>query len=120
VHKKLIIAVSVALIVMISGSFIFARPRKRPLTKMEVLALVAGHVFPANIVRDIQARGIAFTTDDNFNSLMTTAGAAPPAESPARRDASGILAHTGQGICRIAKPTFARRAPRNRARGAIS
>jgi tetratricopeptide (TPR) repeat protein len=75
VHKKLIIAVSVALIVMISGSFIFARPPKRPLTKMEVLALVAGHVFPANIVRDIQARGIAFTTDDNFNSLMTTAGA---------------------------------------------
>jgi tetratricopeptide (TPR) repeat protein len=74
-YKKPAIALSAVLLVAISCSIVFARPQKSPLTKMEVLALAAGGVFPESLVYDIDSRGITFTVDDNFNSLVTTAGA---------------------------------------------
>jgi len=38
---------------------------------------VAGHIFPDNVVMEIQADGLAFLPDDEFRSLLTGAGADP-------------------------------------------
>ena len=45
------------------------------MTKMEVLALVAGGALPENISREITARGISFQLDDAFRAQLTDAGA---------------------------------------------
>ena len=47
----------------------------RPLRRSELLALVAGEILPENVVSDIQSRGLSFTPDGNYKSLLSTAGA---------------------------------------------
>ena len=49
----------------------------RPLRKSEILALVSGDIFPDNVIMEIQADGLAFLPDDEFRSLLTSAGADP-------------------------------------------
>src|SRR4029077_3281069 len=75
VHKRLAVVVSVVLIIITCDTLVLADSRKDPLTRTEVLALLAGGVFSENVVHDIEMRGLAFTADDNFNSLATAAGA---------------------------------------------
>jgi tetratricopeptide (TPR) repeat protein len=54
---------------------ISAQASAKPLRASEVMALEAAGVFPANVVHDVNARGLAFQPDADFLSLMTKAGA---------------------------------------------
>src|SRR5580658_7725876 len=47
----------------------------RPLSKTELLALVAGDILPENVAFDIQSRGLAFVPDASYKSLLKSAGA---------------------------------------------
>src|SRR5438270_2775806 len=49
----------------------------RPLSKAELLALVAGNVLAENAAFEIRSRGLAFAPDLAYNSLLTQAGADP-------------------------------------------
>lgn len=49
----------------------------RPLRKSELLALVAGDCLPENTVAEIQSRGLTFSPDESYKSLLKTAGADP-------------------------------------------
>ncbi|MGC0772676.1 MAG: tetratricopeptide repeat protein [Candidatus Acidiferrum sp.] len=46
-----------------------------PLTKLELLAIVAGEIMPENVVYDLRSRGVDFVPDDAFRSLLKSAGA---------------------------------------------
>jgi hypothetical protein len=46
-----------------------------PLRRGELPALVAGDSLPENIISEIQSRGLTFSPDDNYKSLLKTAGA---------------------------------------------
>jgi len=52
-----------------------AKAAPRPLTRSELLALVAGDILPENVVFDIQSRGLAFVPDASYKSLLKTTGA---------------------------------------------
>jgi tetratricopeptide (TPR) repeat protein len=52
-----------------------ARCSPRPLSKAELLALVAGGILPENVAFDIQSRGIAFVPDASYKALLKSAGA---------------------------------------------
>src|SRR5580700_3594785 len=52
-----------------------ARCGPRPLSKAELLALVAGDILPENVAFDIQSRGLAFVPDASYKSLLKSAGA---------------------------------------------
>jgi tetratricopeptide (TPR) repeat protein len=47
------------------------------LRKSELLALVAGDSLPENVVFEIRSRGLSFTPDDKYKSLLKDAGADP-------------------------------------------
>jgi tetratricopeptide (TPR) repeat protein len=47
----------------------------RPLSRSELLALVAGDALPENIVGEIRRDGLAFNPDKDYESLLITAGA---------------------------------------------
>ena len=53
---------------------ISAQASAKPLRASEVMALEAAGVFPANVVDDVDARGLAFQPDADFLSLMIKAG----------------------------------------------
>jgi tetratricopeptide (TPR) repeat protein len=48
-----------------------------PLKAGDLLALVAGNALPEDIVDAIETNGLAFRPDDDYSSLLTTAGADP-------------------------------------------
>src|ERR1700687_963555 len=73
--SKITTSVIIALIYIASGARLSASSAPLPLGKSEVLALVAGGIFPENIAHDIKSRGIAFVPDDNLKSLLKAAGA---------------------------------------------
>jgi tetratricopeptide (TPR) repeat protein len=52
-----------------------SRCSPRPLSKAELLALVAGDILSENIAFDIQSRGLAFVPDASYKSLLKSAGA---------------------------------------------
>ena len=52
----------------------FAFP-SRPLSKSELLALVAGKVVPENIAFEIRSRALNFSPDMAYNGLLKQAGA---------------------------------------------
>jgi hypothetical protein len=52
-----------------------ARCSPHPLSKAELLALVAGDILPENVAFDIQSRGLAFVPDAGYKSLLKSAGA---------------------------------------------
>jgi tetratricopeptide (TPR) repeat protein len=65
------------LILAILGFFAplsFAQITQEPLSDREVLALVAGNALSENLVHDIETRGLAFRSDDQFRSFLTEAG----------------------------------------------
>jgi tetratricopeptide (TPR) repeat protein len=49
----------------------------RPLSKSELLALVAGQSMPENIIYEIRTHGLLFTPTSTYKSLLETAGADP-------------------------------------------
>src|SRR2546425_2328216 len=54
--------------------FANAQAARQPLTDSELIALVSGRALSENIVHEIQSRGLAFRPDDQYRSLITTAG----------------------------------------------
>ncbi len=76
-RRKVIFAYLLCLVVVSLGFYPTTKASPRPLRKCELLALVAGHFFPDNVVMEIQADGLAFLPDDEFRSLLTGAGADP-------------------------------------------
>jgi hypothetical protein len=76
-HRKVIRA---SLLCLVLVSLVFCTNTNaslRPLRESEILALVAGGIIPDNVVMEIQADGLAFLPDDEFRSLLTSAGADP-------------------------------------------
>ena len=68
----------IRLVVCISGALcISAYPQTSGLTPVQLMALLAGGVFPENLSHDLESRGISFEPDDSFISLANTAGARP-------------------------------------------
>lgn len=65
------------LIYIASVPYLAANPTLPPLRKSEILALVAGGIFPENVAHDIESRGIDFAFDETFGSLLQTAGGDP-------------------------------------------
>lgn len=74
-QRKITLASLISLIWMCVASLPAAHCTPRPLSKAELLALVAGDVLPENVAFDIGARGLDFTPDAAFNSLLKSAGA---------------------------------------------
>jgi len=54
-----------------------AQATREPVTDSELMALVAGNALSENIVHEIATRGLTFRPNDQYRSLMTTAGAMP-------------------------------------------
>lgn len=56
---------------------LWSHPNLEPktLSRGQILALVAGQCIPDVVLAEIQARGIRFTPDENFKSLLKNAGA---------------------------------------------
>ena len=76
-RRKVIFAPLLCLVVVSLGFYPTTKASPRPLRKSEILALVAGDILPDNIIMEIQADGLAFLPDDEFRSLLTSAGADP-------------------------------------------
>jgi tetratricopeptide (TPR) repeat protein len=66
--------VAVLLLTGTATSIAKAQTAKPPLTKSELLALVAGNVLCDDEVRDIESRGLAFRPNDEYSSFIATAG----------------------------------------------
>ncbi|HTQ84697.1 MAG TPA: tetratricopeptide repeat protein, partial [Candidatus Solibacter sp.] len=66
---------SLAILVVIFSLSAQSKPSPRPLSKSELLALVAGDVLPENVASDIGSNGLNFAPDDTYRSLLKTAGA---------------------------------------------
>jgi tetratricopeptide (TPR) repeat protein len=52
-----------------------AEPTLKPIQASELLALVAGNALPANVVHEIDTRGLNFHPDDAYRTLLKKAGA---------------------------------------------
>jgi hypothetical protein len=76
-QKRITLLLIILMISISCGSYLSANTFPRPLRKSEVLALVTGDSLPENIVNAIQSRGIAFTPDNNYMSVLKGAGADP-------------------------------------------
>ena len=55
----------------------FSQTASEPLSAGEMLALEVGAVLPDNIVHDIRSRGLKFSPDEQFISVLKRAGASP-------------------------------------------
>src|SRR6266403_2805217 len=65
------------LILLFLGSFMssaHAQAAKDPLTDTKLIALVAGGALSEDIVHEIESRGLAFRPNDQYQSLINTAG----------------------------------------------
>ena len=75
------LTLSLSSLAILAGVFFFAFPSHSAphssLRKSELLALVAGDILPENIVFEIRSRGLGFTPDDKYKSLLKDAGAGP-------------------------------------------
>jgi hypothetical protein len=63
------------LLITILGSYSARAVPPHPLSKSDLLALVAGQVVPENIAFEIRSRGLAFTPDLAFSGLLKQADA---------------------------------------------
>jgi tetratricopeptide (TPR) repeat protein len=82
------------------------------LRRSELLALVAGECLPENTVFEIRSRGLGFTPDDKYKSLLKNAGADPTVlaalgtakitdEQSASTEDSALLQHLSSGGAKI-------------------
>lgn len=72
-HVRFLLLTCLVIIALTRCTHTNAAPR--PLTKSELLALVAGGIISDNVVLEIQADGLAFAPDDAYRSLLSAAGA---------------------------------------------
>jgi tetratricopeptide (TPR) repeat protein len=75
VQRNLFLAVVLFVSCSFGSSCSAAKDTPRPLSKSELLALVAGKSLPDGIVVEILATGLNFDPDDRYVSLLQTAGA---------------------------------------------
>jgi tetratricopeptide (TPR) repeat protein len=61
--------------VLIGVPSLYSQTAVKPVSKSELLALVAGNALSENIVREVQTRGLSFRVDDAFKAQLSTAGA---------------------------------------------
>jgi tetratricopeptide (TPR) repeat protein len=61
-------------ILFVSTSFMQAQTKKEPLSKSELIALVAGNSLNEDVVLEIEMRGLAFHPSDPYRSLVYEAG----------------------------------------------
>lgn len=73
--KKVILAALAFLVSITLSSSVAAQTSLPPLSKTQVLALVAGVTLPENVVYDLRSRGVDFVPDNDYCSLLKTAGA---------------------------------------------
>jgi tetratricopeptide (TPR) repeat protein len=69
--------IAVFITLLISFPSLYGQTASNPLTKSELLALVAGNALNENIVHEVQTRGLAFRANDAFKAQLSTAGACP-------------------------------------------
>ena len=74
-QKKILPTLLICLGGMIYASQLIARGGPRPLSKSELLALVAGDIVPENVIYDIHSHGLAFVPDASYKLLLKSAGA---------------------------------------------
>src|ERR1700743_634740 len=60
---------------LIGASSLYCQSASNPVSKTELLALVAGNDLSENIVREVQTRGLSFRADDSFKAQLSSAGA---------------------------------------------
>jgi tetratricopeptide (TPR) repeat protein len=60
---------------LIGVPFLYCQTAAKPVSKSELLALVAGNALSENIVRVVQTRGLSFRVDEAFKRQLSTAGA---------------------------------------------
>ncbi|MGB9121975.1 MAG: tetratricopeptide repeat protein [Candidatus Angelobacter sp.] len=63
------------IVVFVSFASLYCQTDSRPLTKSELLALVAGNTLSENIIHEVQTRGVAFRANDAFKAQLSAAGA---------------------------------------------
>ena len=68
-------AFGMALIAVLFTSCHSARSSSAPVSKVELMALVAGRAWPPSVVREIGLRGLGFQADDAYRSQLVDAGA---------------------------------------------
>ncbi len=69
-----VLSLALLLVTSLVSFRLFAFP-SRPLSKSELLALVAGQVVPENTAFEMRSRGLGFVPDMAFNGLLKQAGA---------------------------------------------
>src|SRR5438128_980512 len=75
--RKVTLQCLLSLVFIALASCTTAQSAPRPLTRIEVLALVAGDALPENVASEISLFGISFTPDAGYISLLNAAGAGP-------------------------------------------
>lgn len=75
--KRLAIVSLLCLVVSSNGNSQERAPSSQPLTKQQLLALVAGGSLPENIVAEIRTLGLGFAPDPAYLALLKTASAPP-------------------------------------------
>ncbi len=65
---------AVALSLFFCASVAGAQSPSKPVTGSELLALVAGQSFDANVIHEMETRGLAFRPSEHFRALLRTAG----------------------------------------------
>jgi tetratricopeptide (TPR) repeat protein len=73
--RKITLASLICLLCIAFVSQPVVRCAPHPLSKSELLALVAGDILPENVVFDIQSRGLDFVPDASYKALLKSAGA---------------------------------------------
>src|SRR5271170_6848145 len=65
----------IVLVAMLLTSCRSARSSSAPVSKVELMALVAGGAWPPSVVREIGLRGLGFQADDAYRAQLADAGA---------------------------------------------
>jgi len=74
-QRKTSLTLLICLFTIVSASQPVARCAPRPLSKSELLALVAGGIVPENVIFNIHSRGLTFVPDTSYKTLLKSAGA---------------------------------------------
>src|ERR1700683_1191555 len=77
------------ILISIAPHCLAAEAPAKPLSAGRLLALVAGGALPENVVREIQANGLAFCPDDDYRALLKAGGAGEPILNAVNAAAAG-------------------------------
>jgi hypothetical protein len=104
--KKLTVLLILSLASVTFAKYPQNNAKPRPLSKAELLALIAGEAQPENVASEIRSCGLRFAPSNRYRALLKTAGAEPlvlaaldgarvasSGEPDATRDDSALLLH---------------------------